>query len=311
MRAKDFLREELEKMGLGVYPSAANFFLVDFGEKAAFVSSALEQSSILVRDRSSTPGLEGCVRVGVGTMAQCAALVRALQRLLSPKAVIFDVDGVLVDVSRSYRKAIKLTAEHFAGRRVSYRQVQQAKEGGNANNDWVLTKRIIERMGVNVSLEKVKRKFQELYLGAGAGQGLFRNEKWKLRKKVLDALSSTCKLGIVTGRSRHEARLVLDAWGVRDRFLTVIAMEDARGRIKPDPYPLRKAMKELHANRCVYVGDTVDDIEAALRAGCTPVGVVPAGMGNLTDGNALGRKGAVAVLRDVNGIVDVLARVGF
>jgi histidinol-phosphate aminotransferase len=309
--AKDFLRSGLTRLGLKVYPSGANFFLANFAEKAHFAVEALRKEGILVRDRSSEPLLEGCVRIGIGTRAQCTRLLESLLRILSPKAIIFDMDGVLIDVSRSYRRAIKQTAEHFTGRRISYGEIQKAKEQGNANNDWVLTKRLIDRMGGGASLEQVVAHFQRIYLGTPRKPGLINSEKWMLKKKVLNFLASSFKLGIVTGRPRYEAELALKMWDVSDKFLCLIAMEDADGKMKPDPYPLRKAMKELHATECIYVGDTVDDIVAAVNAGCIPVGVLPAGLKGAAQPRPLETSGAKKVLASVNKLPDLLSEIGF
>jgi histidinol-phosphate aminotransferase len=309
--SKRFLRAELKKLGLRVVPSAANFFLVDFGNRAGFVDAALRKEGILVRDRSSVPRLKGFVRIGVGTKKQCKMLLDSLRRILSPKALIFDMDGVLIDVSRSYRKAIKRTVEHFTGRRITYTQIQKAKEEGSANNDWVLSKRLIDRLGGHASLEQVVAFFQREYLGAENKTGLIANEKWLLSRQPLDSLASKFKLAIVTGRPRYEADLALKIWGVSDRFLTVVAMEDADGRMKPDPHPLQRAMKQLHADTCVYVGDTIDDIQAAVAAGCIPIGVTPAGLGKNARKDLLTRQGAKKVLHSVNELPKALGAIRF
>lgn len=65
--------------GLTVYPSRANFFLVRVARRpAADLARALLGRGILLRDFSSTPGLEGCLRISVGTPAENDALIRAL-----------------------------------------------------------------------------------------------------------------------------------------------------------------------------------------------------------------------------------------
>lgn len=63
-----------------VLPSEANFFLARFADPQA-VLTALRSRGILVRDRSSEPGLAGCIRVSVGSPAENDRLLAALENL--------------------------------------------------------------------------------------------------------------------------------------------------------------------------------------------------------------------------------------
>jgi len=54
-------------------------------------------------------------------------------------AVVLDIDGVLVDVADSYRRAIVESVDRVYGRTVDDDAVQQFKNAGGFNNDWELT----------------------------------------------------------------------------------------------------------------------------------------------------------------------------
>jgi HAD superfamily hydrolase (TIGR01548 family) len=54
-------------------------------------------------------------------------------------AVVLDVDGVLVDVADSYRRAIVESVETVYGETIPRAGVQQFKDAGGFNNDWTLT----------------------------------------------------------------------------------------------------------------------------------------------------------------------------
>ena len=54
-------------------------------------------------------------------------------------AVVFDIDGVLVDVADSYRRAIVESVDRTYGETISRDDVQQFKDAGGFNNDWELT----------------------------------------------------------------------------------------------------------------------------------------------------------------------------
>ena len=142
--------------------------------------------------------------------------------------LIFDIDGVLVDVSNSYRRAIKQTAEFFAGKEVSLKEIQGYKNKGGFINDWNLTEAIIIKNGFKINKEKIIDKFQSYY------KKLTKNEKWLLDKEILDELLKNYDLAILTGRPREEAINVLENFSVISCFNEIIAMEDVE-KGKPNP----------------------------------------------------------------------------
>ncbi len=73
------LELELGQIGLQYWPSRANFVLVRIGEKHAEFVQALRECGILVRDRHSDPGCEGCVRLTVGSGEHTRTLIASLR----------------------------------------------------------------------------------------------------------------------------------------------------------------------------------------------------------------------------------------
>lgn len=67
--------------GVEAYPSAANFILFRVADAAAVHAGLLEQG-VLVRRQDHLPGLEGCLRVSVGTDAETDLFLSALERTL-------------------------------------------------------------------------------------------------------------------------------------------------------------------------------------------------------------------------------------
>ena len=63
-----------------VFPSDSNFLLVQF-KHARAVYEALAQRGIIVRDRSTEPGLTECLRISVGTPEQNDTLLTALRSI--------------------------------------------------------------------------------------------------------------------------------------------------------------------------------------------------------------------------------------
>ena len=54
-------------------------------------------------------------------------------------AIVLDIDGVLVDVADSYRRAIVESVERRHGRTIDRSDVQRFKDAGGFNNDWDVT----------------------------------------------------------------------------------------------------------------------------------------------------------------------------
>jgi histidinol-phosphate aminotransferase len=302
---KQNLCRALRDLGFEVRGTDANFLLVRAGPWAGFVAAALRARKVLVKNLDPYPLLQGWIRVTVGRERENARLLEALPSAMPPEAVLFDMDGVLVDVTSSYRAAIRETVEHFCGRTVEPAEIQALKNAGGYACDWDLTAAAIAARGKCVDREDVIEHFQRLYLGENL-DGLIRNESWLADRDTLRRLKGRFKLGIVTGRPLAEADAALARFGVRETFDVVVAMEDVPpGRGKPDPLGLRVAMERLGASHGLYAGDTIDDMKAAAAAGLTAVGVLPPGGGG-TERAALEAGGAAWVLDSANDLGRIL-----
>ncbi len=76
---REVLELELRTLRLHYWPSRANFVLVRVGPAHAEFIQALRLRGILVRDRNSDPGCEGCVRLTVGALEHTRTLIEALR----------------------------------------------------------------------------------------------------------------------------------------------------------------------------------------------------------------------------------------
>jgi len=71
-----------DRLGLGYWPSEANFVLIRVGDRATAIVEALRQRRIFVRDRSSEPGCAGCIRITAGILAHTEQALAALEDIL-------------------------------------------------------------------------------------------------------------------------------------------------------------------------------------------------------------------------------------
>jgi HAD superfamily hydrolase (TIGR01548 family) len=219
--------------------------------------------------------------------------------------LIFDMDGVLVDVNESYRAGIKATVKYFSGHEPSSEEIQDWKNRGGWNDDWQLSTRLIQEHGGNTPYQEVVDYFQKLFLGENA-DGLILREEWLAKENLFDRLGERHHLAVFTGRFRREAYITLDRF-LPDRFHPVIGADDV-ARSKPDPEGLHKICAALTHGKCWYIGDTVDDARASSAARIPFIGIASKASPRYDDLVRLLRaEGAVAVLDDINSLEAAIA----
>jgi HAD superfamily phosphatase len=208
--------------------------------------------------------------------------------LTAPQAiVVFDIDGVLRDVSNSYRRALADTVEQFTqgGYRPSPEDIDGLKGEGLWNNDWEgsqeLVLRYFERQGwsrheVPLVYEDLVTFFQSRYRGPDQTNpdgwtGYITQEPLLVELSYFEQLTEgqIC-WGFFSGATRGSACYVLER---RLRLCNpiLVAMEDAPG--KPDPTGLFTVVDMLTQKYqlptelpVVYVGDTVADMQTVTQA---------------------------------------------
>ncbi len=190
-----------------------------------------------------------------------------------PEIIIFDVDGVLVDVRGSFHKTVLETVRFFSGRRVTRKELQRWKSRPGFNDDWKLSTAWVQSLGAKNSYDEVKSKFVELYWGTN-GNGNVAYEKWLLPRTSLKRLAKRAELALFTGRVRQETDYTLDRCRVREFFRYVVTVEDVL-KPKPNPEGLLKILGSREPSKAIYLGDNVDDAIASHAAGIPFLGVLP------------------------------------
>ncbi len=284
-----------ERIGIEALPSQANFVFVRLPDPE-LTRDLLSGLGISVRVVPDDNSFRGGLRISCPVNERdFERLCKVLETVCKPEALLFDMDGVLVDVSGSYRVAVQAACRHF-GIDVSAEEVAAAKAEAGANNDWVVSRRLLERRGVDAAFEDVKAAFEAAYQGTDDDPGLWQRETLIPSRGMLERLSVDCPLGIVTGRPRADALRFLEAHDLSKLFKTVVCMEDAPA--KPDPAPVKLALERLGVERAWMLGDAPDDVRAARAAGVLPLGKVAPGDDSDTLVRALHAAGAGRVIHD-------------
>jgi HAD superfamily phosphatase len=226
---------------------------------------------------------------------------------MTKPVLVFDMDGVLVDVTESYRETIARTAEHFTGTAITHRQIQELKNHGGWNDDWRLTHHIVTGAGVDVPFEEVKARFQQLFLGNG-DDGLIMRERWVARPGALEKLNRDFNFAVFTGRPREEAAITLRRFAPGLVFDPIVAMEDVE-KHKPEPEGLLRILKQHCDCKVYYVGDTVDDARTARAAKVPFIGIAaPANPLYLDLVFLFQEEGAWAIVDDINYLEEVFVQ---
>jgi HAD superfamily hydrolase (TIGR01548 family) len=216
------------------------------------------------------------------------------------------MDGVLVDVTESYRATIQATVKHFSGNEPSHEEIQDWKNRGGWNDDWLLSHRMIQERGGSAADWEVVDYFQNIFHG-DASNGLILRERWLASNGLFQRLAERHHLAVFTGRLRWEAHVTLNRFEP-GLFRPVIGADDV-ARTKPDPEGIHKIRATLEHGACWYVGDTVDDARAASAAGVPFIGIAARANPRYTElVHLLQAEGAVAVLDDINAMEAVLAQ---
>lgn len=296
--SKKLLTEEFKKLGVHIYPSKSNFLCVDFGQKAEFIYKKLLQNKIKVKFFDKTPSLENCCRIGIPKLENAKKLINALE---TKPTVVFDMDGVLIDASKSYRVAIQKTFNEFTGKEVTTDEISQTKKLGGLNNDWDLTEFLLKKYGYDIEYDKIVDTFNTYY------RALADIEEPLVSHEFFQNLAKDYNLAIFTGRVKEEAFFTLEKHGFTNYFYPIITMEEVGfERQKPDCFGLEIIKEKIITEKIYYLGDTVDDMVCAITAKVDGIGVLPPQDKSEELVNLLKSKNAMVVLKQTTDLIEFL-----
>lgn len=208
-------------------------------------------------------------------------MTQQLNQSLTTAIAVFDIDGVVRDVSGSYRRALADTVEQFTAQ--AYRptpvDIDNLKSEGIWNNDWEASQELIyryfesqgqQRSQLQLNYQTLVAFFQSRYRGVDPENwtGYICDEPLLLQPNYLEELSAAGIIwGFFSGATRASANYILEKrLGLHSPVL--IAMEDAPG--KPDPTGLIATVQQLEpqvtTTPVLYVGDTVADMYTVTKA---------------------------------------------
>lgn len=185
-------------------------------------------------------------------------------------AVLWDMDGTLVDSEKLWDVALYETAESLGG--VLTEEQRMTLVGSNMDDTAAY---LLEVVGHEVTPETIASTGDEIRRRTA---GLFDDElPWRPgAREILAAVRATgVPMALVTSTERSLTELALNTIG-REFFDVTVCGDEVEGLNKPHPRPYLKAAELLGVapEKCVAVEDSPPGTASAVAAGCTVL-VIP------------------------------------
>jgi HAD superfamily hydrolase (TIGR01509 family) len=182
-----------------------------------------------------------------------------------PEAVIFDLDGVLLDSEQRWNEAKEALVRESGG---AWADDAPRVMMGMSSPEWSAYMR--DQLQVPLDAEAINADVvRRMHDGYAAGLPLLPGAIDAVR-----ALAARWPLGLASSSNREIIDVFLDAADVRGAFgATVSSEEVARGKPAPDVYLAAAAALGVPPQRCVAIEDSANGLRAARAAGMAVIAV--------------------------------------
>jgi len=182
------------------------------------------------------------------------------------KAVIFDMDGVLID-SEPFHLIINKRIFGELGINVSFEEYQTFI-GTTFEYMWSTLK---EKYGLPQSVAEL------VHMQASGITEYLKNEKVDAIKGVIDLLSlikkENIKIGVASSSPKEVIELVINKLGISNYFRAIVSGEDfEKGKPAPDIFLEAARLLDTKPLNCVVIEDSEKGVKAAKAAGMECVG---------------------------------------
>lgn len=178
--------------------------------------------------------------------------------LLNPHALLFDMDGVLIDSLNSWWQSLNTALETFHLPTIS-REEFTKKYWGHDLRDNLKTMGLSQKIGT--------------FCNTSYSQHLHAIRMYPETIPTLETLI-TYKKGIITNTPQACTRQILKQFAIQHYFQAIVTSDEVQ-HAKPDPEIIFRACQllQIKPENAVVIGDTSSDVQAGRAAGCTVIGI--------------------------------------
>ena len=214
------------------------------------------------------------------------------------EAVLFDMDGLILDSERVYDRAMAA-----AGSSLGYVLDECFLKRTRGVNAGLFAQIIYEEFGDGFPLEEFRSRYKEIIWeifqkeGLGVKPGFKELHQYLVKRKM--------KYCLATSTNRQMTEKLLHIAGIGDIFHSIICGDEGKlGKPHPEIYQKAAAMLGIMPAECLVLEDSVNGIKAGYEAGCRVI-MIP----DLTEPSREIEMLCERISRDLLGVIDYLENI--
>ena len=194
---------------------------------------------------------------------------RKYNEMLNPKrktelkAIIFDLDGVIINSFDAWLHVFNKTRRHFKLKELTKEEFRRKAWGKILDTE-------LKKNFPDKNIKEIKDQYKALIAKSIDKIKLLPGSK----DVLLEIKKKNIRIGLVTNNFRKPVKKILELHKIGKYFDAIVAEEDVE---MPKPYPdgILKACKKLNVqpDEIIYVGDRENDYKAGKAAGAFVVGL--------------------------------------
>lgn len=214
------------------------------------------------------------------------------------KAVLFDLDGTLIDSSEGVTKCVSYALEHFGIQEQDYEKLKV-----------FIGPPLVESFQKQYGFSREKsREAVEIYRKRYQTIGIYECSLYpKVRECIASLKERGYLIGVASSKPEESCRIILEHFGILDLFDDVVGAT-FDGRIDTKEEVLNEVLRrwgQIPREEMCLIGDTIFDVEGANRVGIACVGVT-FGFGNLEEMKEAGIVAVCDSMEQLPELIDTL-----